>query len=58
MSCVYIYRIIIKKIMNETPQLMVNEIKLLILFTYLKLTVIKVASMGGHVNVLANDEST
>jgi hypothetical protein len=57
-SCVYIYELIIKKIMNETLQLMVNEIKLLILFTYFKLTVIHVMWTAGHMNVLAIDEST
>jgi hypothetical protein len=36
-----------------------NEIKLLALFMYFKCHVImKVMSMGGHVNVLATDEST
>jgi hypothetical protein len=34
-SCVYIYEIIINKFMNET-QLMVNELKLLALFTILQ----------------------
>jgi hypothetical protein len=57
-SCVYIYMKSPKNIINETSQLMVNKIKLLILLTYFKLTIIHAMRMAGHVNVLANDEST